>query len=51
MEDPAVYMKRFYEKALDYNDLVAEEMLVDVCLHGMISNIELLGEFVFFFLF
>lgn len=37
-EDLDAYFKHFHERALDYYDLVAEDMLVDVCLHGMIEG-------------
>lgn len=29
------YVKHFHERALDCCDLVAEDVLVDICLHGM----------------
>lgn len=31
-------MKRFRERALDCSDAVDEEMLVDVCLHGIANE-------------
>lgn len=34
-EDFDLYVKRFHDKALDYVDLVDEEVLVNMCLHGM----------------
>lgn len=34
-EDLDLYVKRFHDKALDCIDPVEEEILVDVCLHGM----------------
>lgn len=32
------YMKRFHEKASDWCNLVAEDVLVDICIHGMIED-------------
>lgn len=32
------YLRRFHERAIDYCDLVAEVILVDVCLYGMIEE-------------
>lgn len=37
-EDLDVYVKRFCERALDCNDAVDKETLVDVCLHEMVSE-------------
>lgn len=34
-KDLDLYVKRFHDKALDYVDPVDEEILVNVCLHGM----------------
>lgn len=34
-EDLDLYVKRFHNKALDCINLVDEEVLVNVCLHGM----------------
>lgn len=37
-EDLDAYVKKFYENALDFCDLVADDVLVDVCLHDMIEE-------------
>lgn len=37
-------MKRFHKKALDCRDPVAEDMLVEVCLQGMIENYMIFSE-------
>lgn len=37
-EDLNVYMKRFRERALDCSDVVNEENLVDIFLHGMANK-------------
>lgn len=34
-EDLEIYIKQFYEKALYCCDLIEEEVLVNICLHGM----------------
>lgn len=36
-KDLHIYVRRFYEKALDCCDLVEEEKPVNVCLHGMME--------------
>lgn len=33
-----IYMKRFYDKALDSCNPTEERMLVDICLHGMLEE-------------
>lgn len=47
-EDLDTYMKRFYNKALDYCDLVEERILVDVCLHYMLEECRIFFENLFF---
>lgn len=37
-EDLDEYVKRFHEMALYYNDLVVEDVLVDLCLQGLIED-------------
>lgn len=34
------YTRRFHERALDYCDLMAKDVLVDVCIHDMMEEIE-----------
>lgn len=36
-----MYVKRFYEKALDCSDLVTDEVLVDVSLHCMMEEYQI----------
>lgn len=50
-KDLDTYMKRFHEKGLDHCDPIAEYVLIDVCLHGMIEISDESGEFVFLFFF
>lgn len=40
-EDLKAFVKSFQKRTLDYYDPVAEEGLVDVCLHGMIKEYRL----------
>lgn len=37
-EDLDEYVKRFHEMALYYNDLVVEDVLLDLCLQGLIED-------------
>lgn len=37
-EDLDAYMKRFHKKTLNCDNLVAEDVLVNVCLEGMIED-------------
>lgn len=37
-EDLYTYVRRFHKKALSCCDLVAEEVLVDLCLHRMMKE-------------
>lgn len=37
-EDLDVYVKKFYQRTMDCSDPVVEEVLVDVCLHGMLEG-------------
>lgn len=39
-KDLDAYVKSFHEKALGCCNLVADDMVVDVCLHGMIGTTE-----------
>lgn len=36
--DLDIYVRRLRKKAVDYCDTVDEEMLADVCLHGVAEN-------------
>lgn len=38
------YVKRFYEKELDFYDPAVEDVLVDVSLHGMIKDYKIYPE-------
>lgn len=49
--NPDAYIKRFYEKAFDCCIPVNEDILVDVCLHGMIEDKHTYLEYVTFFFF
>lgn len=42
--DLDMYVKRFHEKALDYYDPVAKEVLVNVCLHGVFEEYRIFLE-------
>lgn len=37
-KDPNAYIKRFHERSLNYYDPLVDEVLVDVCLHGMLEE-------------
>lgn len=39
--DLDLYVRRFHEKALGYYDSVDEEVLVNVCLHGILNEYRL----------
>lgn len=43
-EDLDIYVKRFHDKALDSCGLVEEEVLVNVCLYGMIVEVSLVAR-------
>lgn len=43
-EDLDMYVRRLHERALDYYDLVAGEVLVEVCLHSMMEEYSLFLE-------
>lgn len=36
-EDLDIYLRRFHDQALDCNNPVDEEVLISVCLHGMME--------------
>lgn len=48
-EDMDAYMKRFHRKATDWCGPVAEVVLVDICLHGIIEDYHYLENVLFFF--
>lgn len=43
-EDLDVYLRRFSERAMDCCNLVGEEVLIDVCLHGAMEEYEIFLE-------
>lgn len=47
-EDMDVYVKEFHEKAMACCDSVAEGVLVDVCLYGMMEEYRIFLENIFF---
>lgn len=47
-QDLDLYVKRFHDKALDCVDLVDEEVLVNICLHGMNDKYSIFLEHVKF---
>lgn len=47
-KDLDLYVKKFYEEELDCCDPVDEEVLVNVCLHGMVDEYPVHVEYVSF---
>lgn len=43
-----LYVKRFYEKTLDYYDAADKETMVDICLHDMVNEYCVLVEILSF---